>query len=122
MARETSAGFRVFLGLLIGIAGIAAALWAIPHDWPVVSAAGGMLVVFGVFGGVMGAFAPQWGWRGGLVLLAPTAVMLALSIAFTGDLVAFAKRDLPLLAGVGVGSCVGAFAGAWLRLRNQDAA
>lgn len=70
------------------------------------------LAVWAALGVPMGVTWPGKGWRWGLWLASPLWVLVMLSFVFAGGLHLLLVKDLPILVGVTVAACAGAWIGA----------
>ncbi len=70
------------------------------------------LAVWAVLGVPLGVTWPGKGWRWGLWLASPLWVLVMLGFLFAGGLHLLLVKDLPILIGVTVAACVGAWIGA----------
>jgi len=72
--------------------------------------------LYGAIAFLSAALWPDNGWRWGLVLIAPLAVILALSVAFAGYVAAFFRNDFPVLVICFTAASAGAHLGKiWIR-------
>jgi O-antigen/teichoic acid export membrane protein len=108
-------------GILAVIVGMPVFWWAIRLAGPT----GGWLVSASVFfalyfivAGVFGFLWPKPSWAWGVWILLPFALLMLLSVGFSGELKAFAAHDLaPLVAAI-MGSLAGGEVGSLARKRS----
>ena len=75
------------------------------------------LLVYGLAGTLLSFIWPKGSWRWGLWLSVPLWFFVGVSVAFAGYFHVFLTKDLPLLLGVLISSCTGAYLGARFKSR-----
>ncbi len=100
------------VGLAFGVLAIVAASM-VPGEWTPVASTAGTAVIFAVVAALGAALLKRRAATIGLLVATPMTVFLLTSVLFAGNVGAFARYDVPILAG----AIAGAFAGAYLGTR-----
>ncbi len=109
-------------GLALGIVALVAASM-VPDNWSLLPYMAGIAVVFLVVAALGAAFLKGHRVPALAALIAtPMTVFLLSSVLFAGNVVAFARHDIPILAGVIAGAFFGAYLGTRLKRETGSAA
>jgi hypothetical protein len=75
-------------------------------------------IVLLITGLTFGYVWPKKSWRWGLWISSPIIILIGLSVAFSGNVTAFLKHDLPVIFISLLAACSGSVIGAWFKKRR----
>ena len=80
-----------------------------------------LAMIYLVIGFLLGFIWSGQSWRWGLWIFAPMFFIIGLSVAFSGHLEVFKRKDLPIMVVAVIAACGGSFAGSWFKSRGMKA-